>query len=137
MPSEHEIFEPNALAVVRLTGSVTADVIVQCAEQLYADPQWNPGFSSIWDVRKIGELILLPEDVTHLLHLSREIIARAGTGRRAVVVARDLEHDIATLFSVREKPLGRETRVFWNLPEACAWLGVELNLPAREYLRAA
>ena len=137
MNYEHQIFLSNRLAVVRLHGSVTAETIMRCAEDLYADPAWDPSFNSIWDVREIAELIIMPEDIARLVNLSAEMTGRAGSGRRAIVVARALEHGIATLFSYRAKPLGRETRVFWSIDEAREWLDVQLGVEVRKYLRIA
>jgi hypothetical protein len=136
MKCEHRIFSDSAVAIIRMRGELRAADLIRLKTDVWSDPAWNPDFDSIWECAGVPRLIFQPEDIPRLMGAAKRLSKQPGKGRRAVVVQKHIEYQIARLLSVRSNRLGRESKVFWRMPDAFEWLGLEMTDSIREYLGA-
>lgn len=108
------------LAIVRLTGDVTGDDLVEAAICLQGHPDWDARCDVIWDYRAIETFVILPDDVPAIFHAR----TRDSTGRDVILVKRDLEYAIARLYAHRAQEVGKEVQLCWQMKEVLAFLGL-------------
>ena len=113
------------LALIVLEGEVTAADVVDAAQTLHAQPQWNVHHNVIWDGRGISSLVVGHEEVVEMVDAKIE----DSIGKEIMIVVREVDHMIATLCALLMKARGREAEVVATLEEALAALGLD-RLPA-------
>ena len=122
MPFRVEIDPERRRALVEIDGTVTAAVVMEAMEELFGNPQWQPGYDGLWDCSGIQQLVMDPADLGALVALATSLAPRIGTGRGAFVLTRDLDSMMAALVVYRSRPSDRDRRVFRTREEAVAWL---------------
>ena len=55
---------PNRVAIIRKVGRVDALRLRRTIEALFNDPDWQPGFDTIWDDSETTELLLEREEAS-------------------------------------------------------------------------
>ncbi len=110
------------LGTVTLRDTVGAREFMDAMRALYDHPEWQPGFSALWDGSDIARLIIEPDDLAPISETYRQVEAKMGRGRAAFVVPRDVVHVIAQLLIHRLHYPDRERRAFVRLGDAVAWL---------------
>jgi hypothetical protein len=129
MPYATRVVPEHALAVVQLSETIGAPDIPGAVEAYLTDPAWSPSFVVAWDLRRIEHVDLGPEDVRAIAAYIRGHHERMGTGRRAFIVARALDGDLALLLNRMAGRYGTtEMEVFPAAPAAAAWLGVPADV---------
>lgn len=123
MPFECRIDPGQRLGWVALIGAVDGDNFLAAMDGLYRHPDWQPGFSALWDARRLHQLLLEPADTHRILAAMQTLAPEIGVGRAAFVVPRDIDYTIARLFIYRGATEGRERRTFADVDEALRWLG--------------
>jgi hypothetical protein len=119
----------HRLGVVHLTGEVGGGDVLRAIAALLGDPSWEPAFDAVWDCRPIVVLDLEPSDLRHVVGLLGSERGRLGTGRRALVMRRVMEGDVARLMSrMAGREAVREFRTFFRADEAATWLGFPAGL---------
>ena len=125
MPYAARVLPEHRLAVARLHGTIGARDITGALSAYLGDPAWSPSFAVAWDLRRIDHVDLGPADLGETVAFLRGHDEQLGTGRRAYVVAGELEGEIALLLN---RMAGRhrhvEMRVFPAGHAAATWLGV-------------
>jgi hypothetical protein len=114
-PARHVIY-------TRMWGSVTMADFLAVRSTLTADPQFDPSFSHISDLRDCAPLDVSASDIGQLA--SR---AARKPSRRAIVVSHDVTFGLARMYELRRQlvdPSG-QIQVFRTLPEALTWLGLD------------
>lgn len=129
MPAVCTVLPPRRLGVVVLHGALDGPQFVAAMEALYEDPAWEPGFSALWDARRVRKLALDPEDVQALGRRIEALAERMGGGRAAFVVPDEFHRMIAVLIVRKAPRADRDRRMFEHLDDALAWLGVEAPVP--------
>lgn len=80
MPFVSHVAPAHHLATVRFTGTLDVTGIVAAMQALYEADAWAPGFSVLWDYRSVTEVILLPDDLKHVVDFGMANQARGGPG---------------------------------------------------------
>jgi hypothetical protein len=117
------ISEPDAFAVIALSGVVVWDDAAAAMRALYAHPAWTPSVHVLWDARAITALDIPPTDLPAIRALLAETAASRAGGRSAVLVKNDVVATLAMLFARMAPPTGRMTRTFDRLEDALRFLG--------------
>jgi len=122
MTWEHSINPARRVIYTRMWGSVTTADFLAVQSALAADPQCDPSFSHISDLRDCAPLDMSAADIGQLA--SRTI---RKPSRRAIVVNHDVTFGLARMYAMRRKLVDSsgEIHVFRTLPEALIWLGLE------------
>lgn len=123
MAARIDFIEEHELAVGTLSGRVDGNELITAIRSLLFSDIWEPGFSILWDGRRIRELVVTPEDVGALADLTGALATRRGTGRTAVVIIRDIDLMIAELLQHTLEITG-SYRTFANIDDAASWLEV-------------
>ena len=123
MPHVILVDPSSRTAFVDLTGTVDgAEVIATCRE-LLTHPDWERGFSALWDASELHELHLLPEHIIGFMAEASGFRRRRGEGRTAVVAGGVNARLSALLFSIQAGANSyRLFRVFGDADEGEAWL---------------
>lgn len=114
-----------------------SDIVSACVSALN-DPEHEPGFSTLWDMRRVTGVVLTTEDLVDFEAVAPMIGERRGPGRSAFVTGSPDAKLTALLLSLKTLacPKGtrgtdgpgcmrnedRSTRVFEDLESAEAWL---------------
>lgn len=110
------------VGVVTLSGSVSDREIVHIIADLYGNPAWEPGFNTLWDCSKISELIIEQSGLSRIVGEMNQYLDKAGSGRSALVVKRQLDESMAKLLVYMARTASRDRRVFKSREEADQWL---------------
>ena len=129
-----EIDAEQQLAVVRLSGVVTAAELLDVQQRLYTHPGWQAGLDEVWDGRAIRELHLSLEELREVVDQDAALSERIGHGRVAFVATRDLDRDVATLYTMIYADSPQDMRLFETLEEAMRWL--KKRAPSGRYSRS-
>lgn len=117
-----EIDNVRQLGIVTLTGSICDRELIQIIAELYDSEQWTPGFNSLWDSSGVSELIIEQEGLTDIVSEMNHHLDRAGIGRTAIVVTRELDESMAKILMYMARAESRDRRIFRNRQAAEQWL---------------
>ena len=130
MPYTYQLLPEQNLSYVTASGRVAAAEVLQTTRQLFGDPDWRPGIDQIIDGSgATGLAITLPE-LHALLALERENLHRLGRGKLAIVAPEYIAHAICTLYArlAAMKRHPQVIEVFWSVPDAARWIGVDTTV---------
>lgn len=121
MPCEILIDADRRLVISRGTGTFRYADFLEHMEKLGPDPRFNPEFDHLVDCSKFEVFDLTTMQIQKIG--SQSIFAE--TSRRAFVATSDLHFGLGRMFAAfREMNHNQVTRVFRDLREATAWLGL-------------
>ena len=115
---------PNRVAIIRKVGRVDALRLRRTIEALFNDPDWQPGFDTIWDDSETTELLLEREDLMALLALQNSLAHRSGTGRDVMASTRAVDQIMGQIYAVYAKHQHRTFIVCKSMAEARQVLGL-------------
>lgn len=119
--SSIRIAEQAGLALVELSGEVTAADVVEAARALHALPNWDIRYDVIWDGRGITSLVIGHDDVIEMVDAKVE----KSIGKEITIAVRELDHMMASLCALLLKARQREAVVVSTLEEALAEVGLD------------
>lgn len=122
MPFDCHVHPALERGVLTLSGVIDGALFVRAMDAIYRHPDWQPGFSALWDARDIRELLIDPADVASVTNVMTRLEPLMGEGRAAFVVPREIDYAIARLLIHRGASSKRERRTFSSMKEALAWL---------------
>lgn len=125
LPAGYEIDESQRMIFSRAWDVVTAEDLHDHQGLLTRDPRFDPAFSQLWDLRAIDEVTVESATLRELAQ-SRSF---ASGARRALVAPSDVSYGLARMFQSLHDDAPEKVRVFRDVAEARAWLGLE---PAKE-----
>jgi len=102
----YQIDRRQRRATVTVPDIVRADDVAETIRALYRDSQWERGFSTFWDARKITAMDLALTDLVAFTQLQREYADVASGGRDVVLIKREEDYEVALLYETlaREGP---------------------------------
>jgi hypothetical protein len=123
MPWEHTIKPARRVIYTRMWGSVTLADFLGVPPALAADPQFDPSFSHILDLRDCARFDVSASDIAQLA--SRTILKPSAL--RAIVGNHDVIFGLARMYEIRRELVdsSAQIRVFRTLQEALTWLGLD------------
>jgi hypothetical protein len=116
------VIQPSGRRINAHVGAQTSGAeLLEGMEALLADPDYDPSFSILIDLRQLERAPSVPE----LAELANFVRARAVTrdARRAFVTSSPVFHQIAKLFTRLARGAAARYRVFRSTEDAEAWLG--------------
>lgn len=125
MPYTVDVLPERQLGVVRFSGTVTGETILQAVRELCTSEEWKPTYHSLWDARQIGALAVSPLEVAGVLDQVRHFEDHLAPGRTAAVVGDRIEYALAQMFFLKGDTGLRERKVFYSLDEALGWIGAK------------
>jgi hypothetical protein len=119
MPISYKISPNRPLVVTYLWGIVTTDDVVQYYQALKADPDFDPAF---WQLSDLRDVTVTEGDTSSVASAARVDVFARGV-RRALIASTERQLAIARLFATYAEEFGHVVRVFREIHEAEAWLG--------------
>ncbi len=120
MATSYRIDKENGIVYSTATGVATDEEFLAHQRLLSRDPEFRPHYRQLLDGRGITELKVTPSGI-------RALIAGNPWGkgaRRALVAADDTAFGLAKMFELGRRDPQDEFRVFRDINEARAWLGL-------------
>jgi hypothetical protein len=123
MPFDYFVYKEHRLVISTASGLVTWDEIKARQDQTKTDPEFNPEFDQIVDLRSATRVELSGDQIRFLAN--RRIFS--SRSRRAFVAPNPSVFGAGRMWETytefSKNPT--EIRVFWDLPSALKWLGLE------------
>jgi len=122
MPASYVIHKEQRLVIITLSGCVTLDDIQTLIEQGTKDPDFDPRFNELVDLRTVTEFALSGDQARTF---ARWRVYDAES-RRAFVACAPHIFGFGRMWQAYAELSGNPTaiRVFYDLPPALKWLGL-------------
>ena len=126
MPFSYVVYRENRLVVSTGSGLVSWEEIKSRQDQTKADPDFNPEFNQIVDLRSVTGFDMTSAQARQL---ARRMIFSL-TSKRAFVAASPAVFGVGRMWEIFTEMSDNpsQIRVFYDLPSALKWLDLE-NLP--------
>ena len=128
MAAQYRIDTERGVVFTNAVGPFTDADATDHQRRLASDPAFRPDLDQLSDYSRVTELQLSAATVRSLALGSP---FRAGSRRAFVIPARDARFGVARMFQTLTDDHGAELRIFQDMAEARAWLGLEPEPPAR------
>jgi len=115
---EYSVHREERLVFVKLARVLRAADLKSYAIALRRDPQFDPGFSEIADLREVEQVLITPAEA---IDLADHADPFAMSSRRAFVAASDLQLSFARMHQMLRRP-SDNLRIFDTLEKAKDWL---------------
>jgi hypothetical protein len=121
MPWKSTIDPHLRLVYTRVSGTLTMAGAVQHQKEVLSEPDFDPTFAQILDLRDVDEVRLSTNEMRTLA--SSKIFA--PTSRRALVATQPSTFGLARIYGVyREDATGTDVAVVKSVGEAYEWVGI-------------
>jgi hypothetical protein len=123
MPVQHFVVPAMRLVITLCWGEVLCDEVVHGLEELRLNPDFNPDFAQLTDLSQVSKLHLgfNDMDVIHCLH-----DPFSNVGKRAVIApGHNALYGLARMYQLLVDH--EHFEVFHHLPDAVAWVGLEIT----------
>ncbi|MBI3449324.1 MAG: hypothetical protein HY049_10470 [Acidobacteria bacterium] len=121
MPGSYLIDAARGIVFSRGWGVVVDDELLAHSNALASDPRFQPSWKQVADFREVTEIRLTSRGV----HSNAETSPFARDARRAFVVVTDEAFGISRMFSLYADTSPDQFRIFRELPQAMAWIGLD------------
>jgi hypothetical protein len=122
MPFPYVIDSQRRFSRITLSGRVSGDAIADTMRSLYLDPEWQYGFNTLWDGRRITELLFAHDDLKKFAELQFELVDHAGPGVDVLLMTRELDRVTAEAYAKFAEKSTRHAVVCSTESEALAIL---------------
>lgn len=113
------------LITFKVTGDLGLDDIGQALEGLYDNPKFRPGMNSLWEIKN-GTISVTATELPDLIELLKQQSSKRGAGyRTAIVVRRNMDFGLSTVFQMHAYSLPFEIKVFQSLTQGKRWVSGE------------
>ncbi len=122
MPYAYEICTEAQVTLFRLHGAVSVGELLALREEVGGDPDFNPAFHEIIDLRDVQEIRLTSPE---LVDYAAQTIVGAQA-KSAFVVANEHVFGMVRMYLLAQsKDDDTVARIFWDMNEARAWIGLD------------
>jgi hypothetical protein len=121
VPASYKIDKVRGVVLSHYSGHLTDDDILGHQRRLIADPEFDPTFRQLLDMREVEELAATAEGIRQLARGNPFV----SGSRRAGVASRDVVFGMARMFEMMREQRGDEFRMFRSMDEALDWLDLE------------
>ena len=117
MPESYTLDVPRRLVACRAWGKFTSAELFEHYHLIAADPDFEPTFSQVGDLRDVEEFDMGSSAV----EAAADLGVFSTTSRRALVVAHDLQYGIARMYATFSELAGQNMKVFRDYDAALKW----------------
>src|SRR5690348_7200729 len=118
MPLTVTVDKKRSLIITHGSGVLTLDDVASARAQLRANPDFDPGFYELFDVRDVTEARLTGAEMARVAASS---VLAPGVCR-AFVIANQKQNGLARMFSGFAEPYDQRVDIFRDMTVAEAWL---------------
>ncbi len=127
MPLTVSVDKKRGLIITHGAGALTLDDIAHARAQLRGNPDFDPTFYELFDVRDVTEARLTGAEMARVAASS---VLGPGVCR-AFVIANQKQHGLARMFSGFAEPHDQRVDIFRDMAVAEAWLASRRDAAAR------
>jgi hypothetical protein len=124
MPIEHRYDPALRTLFLEFSGEVSEAELVDTARKLAADPSIPPGHRELVDLSRIQNTDVTSAALRRVAHIYTESDKRPEDSRVAIVAPGDLYYGLSRMYEAFRRSSPVEIRVFRELGEARAFLGI-------------
>lgn len=125
MPIEYKIYEDEHYVYAKATGTLTPEEIINYVNKLHREPNLEPGFKELFDVRYVSKSEVTIESFQRIIKKAMLDNKRNQMNRLAIVVSKVDSFDRAKHYE-KSVSSDKETVIVFNmLDTAKIWLGVD------------
>lgn len=109
------------LAVIKLSGRLSREIILEAFDRAVADPRYREGMGRVWDFREADLSDLNADTVVEMAQYAKRFPPGINDVKVAFVTERDLEFGLSRMFEMTSKsptPIG----VFRSMNDARDWM---------------
>ena len=128
MPLTVTVDKKRALVITHGAGVVTLDDIARARAQLRANPDFDPSFYELFDLREVTEARITGAE---MVRIAASSVLGPGVCR-AFIVANQKQHGLARMFSGLAEPHDQRVDVFRDVAVAEAWLASRREAATRQ-----
>jgi len=125
MPLRYKIIENKRLVYVLGTEIVTFDELVENIKELSDDPLYKPPMRKLVDYRRLQMIELSMQESERFAQEKELRRASFENEQCAIVAPKDVNFGIARMHAALMDQSTMTTKVFRDLEDARAWLGIE------------
>ena len=103
-----------------------AETVASLSFAIAFDPEWQPGFTEVWDMRFATSIDLLPTDIPKMLDLERKTKEALAGSTTLIITHKPFILYSAQFYARLVKPLGRTVIAVDRAVEAAALLGIDV-----------
>lgn len=120
-----ECYPERRFAIAQLRSDIKGDNIVEVGKAIAFHPDWQPGFTEVWDMRTAGVIDLVPSDLPKFQALETELKDQLNGTRTLIIVERPMIRYSLQFYARMVRPFGREIVVVQTSQEAADLLGID------------
>jgi hypothetical protein len=126
MPVSYEIYKEMNLIVSRQIGHTDDDEIVRVYKAMYTDPDFDPSYDKLIDLREADSRDRDPDILEIMAHFAGEKYSEIQAKPKVAIIApKDLTYGFGRMYDGLSAETGEELQVFRTATEACKWLGID------------
>ena len=118
-----DVFPEHRYGLVQFRGPVDADDIIRLGDALVSHPDWEPGFTEVWDILQ-ASVDVSPAGLRALSEAEHRWKDQLAGSRTLAVVDRTSLLVPLRFYSYMVAPLGRKITVCESAAAASAFLGI-------------
>ena len=119
------VFPRDRYGVIQPTGTVVGADVAEFGLALARHPDWEPGFTEVWDLRFSKAVDLVPADAQRLLDVERQTEEALAGSTTIIVTARPLLQFSVKFYARLVSPFGRSVVAAPSAEEAAKRLGID------------
>ncbi len=130
-PDDVVLVSADRYALARPRSVVDMDVIERVGHAMAFHPEWEPGFTEVWDMSASEGANILPTDISRLNKLEDDTRSQLVGSRTIIITPRSLELYSVQFYARLMRPRDREVIGVRTREEAAEIIGVaQLAMPS-------
>jgi len=122
MPLVTSIDTKAGLAIHTITGELSLEDVMKAMVNLFTNPEFRPDMAILVDISDGSAETLSQEDIDEFVNLTRAMGEKRGSGRSAILAAKDLDYGIGRIIQALLDDTTRDLRVFRDRDVCLQWL---------------
>ena len=122
MPLVTSIDAKAGLATHTITGELSLEDVMKAMVNLFTHPEFRPDMAILVDISNGSAETLSQEDIDEFVNLTRAMGEKRGSGRSAILAAKDLDYGIGRIIQALLDDTTRDLRVFRDRDVCLQWL---------------
>ncbi len=118
-------FPDHRFAMAQLRSDIKGENILEVGKAIAFHPDWQPGFTEVWDMRSAGVIDLVPSDLPKFQALETELKEQLNGTRTLIIVDRPMIRYSLQFYARMVRPFGRVIVVVQTSQEAADLLSID------------
>ena len=128
MPIIYKIVPDRKAAYIKAIGEVTVEDILLEGAKMFAQSEWENGFSILCDYREVTEFNIDTKQVRMIVEQDMKHDPMLDKSKCAVVATDDLVYGMSRMWEILSADTRLTTEVFRDINDAINWLELDLDI---------